>query len=131
MLAEAVGLIERRIGKPLPAAYRAFLLRHQDRYLDPNWLVRPAETIPGSGPEEYLRSLATAQGLLDQGLIGEPDESMLVIGEIEPGGYLYLNVGPQRFGALFARFPFNDPKFYLVATDFGDLLQRSRPDPLE
>jgi hypothetical protein len=46
-----------------------------------------------------------------------------------PGGYLYLSVGQDRPGAFFARFPFQDPRFYLVAIDFDDLRARSRLDP--
>ena len=128
MSSSAIQLIEQRLGRALPPAYRTFLESHSSRALDPNWLVRTAEPIPGGGPEEYLRSLATAEDLIAQDLVGEPAEGMLVVGEIEPGGYLYLSVGENRPGALFARFPFQDPKFYRVADDFDDLLRRSRPD---
>ena len=123
-----IAQIERRLGRPLPAAYRTFLETHASRALDPNWLVRPADPIPGGGPEEYLRSLATADDLLAQDLVGEPAEGMLVVGEIEPGGYLYLSVGENRPGAFFARFPFQDPTFYRVADDLDDLRRRSRPE---
>ena len=54
-----IAQIERSLGRPLPAAYRVFLESHASRALDPNWLVRTADPIPGGGPEEYLRSLAT------------------------------------------------------------------------
>lgn len=128
MSSSAISLIEQRLGRPLPPAYRTFLASHSSRALDPNWLVRTAEPIPGGGPEEYLRSLATADDLIAQDLVGEPAEGMLVVGEIEPGGYLYLSVGENRPGAFFARFPFQDPRFYRVADDFDDLLRRSRPD---
>lgn len=128
MALNAIVEIEARIGSPLPAAYRAFLENHASSHLEPGWLVRTAEAIPGGGPEEYLRSLATSSQLIDQGLIGEPAEGMLVVGDIEPGGYLYLSVGQSRTGAFFVRFPFQDPRFYLVATDFDDLRARSRPD---
>ena len=123
-----IAQIEQRLGRPLPAAYRAFLESHASRALDPNWLVRTADPIPGGGPGEYLRSLATADDLIAQDLVGEPAEGMLAVGEIEPGGYLYLSVGENRPGAFFARFPFHDPTFYRVADDFDDLLRRSRPD---
>ena len=96
MSSSAISLIEQRLGRPLPPAYRTFLASHSSRALDPNWLVRTAEPIPGGGPEEYLRSLATAEDLIAQDLVGEPAEGMLVVGEIEPGGYLYLSVGENR-----------------------------------
>jgi hypothetical protein len=54
---------------------------------------------------------------------------MLAVGQIEPGGYLYLGVGHNRPGAFFARFPFQDPRLYLVAVDFDDLRARSWPNP--
>jgi hypothetical protein len=73
--------------------------------------------------------LHTATELLEQGLIGEPEVGVLVVGSIEPGGYLYLSVGGDRPGAFFVRFPFQDPKFYVAASDFDDLLNRSRADP--
>ena len=125
----SIAEIERRLGRALPSAYRAFLEMHAARYLEPGWLVTTAEAIPGGGPEECLRSLATATDLLAQDLVGEPSEGMMVVGEIEPGGYLYLSVGSNRPGAFFARFPFQDPMFYRVADDFDDLRGRSRPDP--
>jgi hypothetical protein len=128
MSASAVAAIEKSIGRPLPETYRAFLVQRTSSYLDPSWLVKTEEAIPGGGPEEYLRSLLTAQELLANGLVGEPEEGMMVVGEIEPGGYLYLSIGPTKPGAFFARFPFNDPKFYLVARSFDELLQCSRPD---
>ena len=128
MSLQHIVVIEERIGGSLPLSYRAFLQERSDRYLTPNWLVRTCEPIPGGGPEEVLSSLATAAQLLEQDLIGEVSEGMLVVGEVEPGGYLYLSVGKNRPGAFFARFPFQDPKFYLVAIDFDDLLARSRPD---
>ncbi len=128
MSLEAIAIIEERIGCALPTAYRAFLEHHSARYLLPNWLLRTSDTIPGGGPEEVLRSLASAAQLLEQDLVGEVSEGMLVVGEIEPGGYLYLSVGGNRHGAFFVRFPFQDPKFYFAAADFEDLIARSRPD---
>jgi hypothetical protein len=129
MSSTAILTIETRLGGSLPAAYRDFLQTHESSHLLPNWLVRTAEPAPGGGPEEYLSALLTASDLLDQGLIGEAAEGMLAVGQIEPGGYLYLSVGHNRPGAFFARFPFQDPRFYLVAADFDDLRARSRPDP--
>ena len=73
------------------------------------------------------RGITASQAAKD--LVGEPSEGMMVVGEIEPGGYLYLSVGSNRPGAFFARFPFQDPMFYRVADDFDDLRGRSRPDP--
>ena len=129
MSTDDIAEIERRLGRALPAAYRAFLETHASRHLEPGWFVTTAEAIPGGGPEEYLRSLATATDLLAQELIGEASEGMMVVGEIEPGGYLYLSVGSNRPGAFFARFPFQDPTFHRVADDFDDLRDRSRLDP--
>ena len=125
---EAVRQLESALGCSLPADYRAFLSAHASSYLKPHLLVRPLEQAPGSGTEEIVSEIYTANDILELGRQGVPEAEMLVIGSVQPGGYLYMRFREQQVGAVFVGFPFEDPKFYLVAPTFAQFQARCRPD---
>lgn len=126
---EAVEKIESILGAALPADYRVFLATHDVKYLEPPLLVRHTMPVPGSGPEDMVTALYTATDILDSELLGEPEERMVIVGHVEPGGYLYMCFAPAGFGSMYVRFPYQDGTFYPVGNSFSEFKARCRPDP--
>ena len=126
---EAVRRIESAIAAALPADYRVFLSAHETKYLEPCLLVRHKVPVPGSGPEDMVTALYTATDILDSELLGEPEEKMVIVGLVEPGGYLYMCFAAVDFGSVYVRFPFHDSTFYPVGRSFSEFMARCRPAP--
>jgi hypothetical protein len=129
MAIENVTELEAALGQPLPADYRDFLSGHLAKYLEPSLLVRHMVDVPGSGPEDVVSALYTAADILESDLLGEPNEKMVIIGLVEPGGYLYMCFAPNDFGGVYVRFPYQDSRFYPVGHSFSAFLSRCRPEP--
>jgi hypothetical protein len=129
MTFETVRKFESVFGAALPADYRVFLTTHSSKYLEPSLLVRHMAPVPGSGAEDVVTALYTAADILDSELLGEPEEKMVIIGLVEPGGYLYMCFSATDFGTVYIRFPFQDSTFYPVGRSFSDFMARCRPDP--
>lgn len=125
----SVRRLENELGLSLPADYRAFLAEHTKSDLRPCLLIRHLVQVPGSGPEDSVNALYTAQDILSTGLVGEPKERMLAVGTVQPGGYLYMCFAQGKVGNMFIRFPFQDSTFYPVGPTFSAFLARCRPEP--
>ena len=125
----SVRKLENELGLLLPADYRAFLSNHDRSYLEPHLLVRHVVPVPGSGPEDLVSALYTAEHIVKTGRLGEPREAMLVVGDVEPGGYLYMCFAPGKVGHMFIRFPFQDTTSYPVGSSFTAFMERCRSEP--
>ena len=126
---EAVRKLESALGAALPSDYRVFLTTHTTEHLEPPLLVRHLVQVPGSGPEDVVTSLYTATSIIESELLGEPEERMVIIGQVEPGGYLYMCFKASDFGSVYVRFPYQDSTFYPVGKSFSLFMARCRPDP--
>lgn len=126
---ETVQKLEAALGQSLPADYRIFLSGHSMKYLAPGLLVRHMVEVPGSGPEDSVSALYTAADILESDLLGVPEKKMIIIGLVEPGGYLYMCFSESDHGAVYVRFPYQDSTFYPVGHSFSSFLARCRPDP--
>lgn len=131
MFLETVQKIESALGRELPSDYRDFLVAHRERGLDPSLLVHHAEPVPGSGLENEISVLYTAANIFDSDLIGDPENKMIIIGLVEPGGYLYMCVSPADYGSVHIRFPYQDSTYHVVGRSFSDFMARCRPCPDE
>ena len=129
MTFETVTELEAALGCPLPADYRDFLSGHLAKYLEPSLLVRHMVDVPGSGPEDVVSALYTAADILGSDLLGEPEQQMIIIGLVEPGGYLYMCFAPNNLGAVYVRFPYQGRTFHPVGHSFSAFLARCRPEP--
>lgn len=125
---DAVRELETALGCSLPTDYRAFLSRHARSTLEPQLLVRPMQPAPGSGEEDVVTEIYTASDILRLGRQGVPDAEMLMVGSVQPGGYLYMCFRKGEVGAIYIGFPFEDREFYLVASTFKQFQGRCRPD---
>lgn len=129
MSCEAVEKMESLLGAALPADYRAFLLTHSTKYLEPSLLVRHMVPVPGSGAEDIVTALHTAGDIVASDLMGEPEKAMVIVGLVEPGGYLYMCFAAADFGSLHIRFPYQDRTYYPVGRSFSEFMARCRPEP--
>lgn len=127
MAFEIVRELERALGVALPTDYRRFLVDHHTAYLTPSLWLRHMVPVPGSGKEDMVTALYTARDILDSDLLGEPEDDMVVVGLVEPGGYLYMCFSSAGFGSMHIRFPFQDRTFYPVGRSFSDFRARCRP----
>lgn len=125
---DAVRELETALGCSLPTDYRVFLSRHVRSTLEPQLLVRPTPPAPGSGEEDVVTEIYTASDILRMGRQGVADAEMLVVGSVQPSGYLYMCCRSGEVGAIYIGFPFEDREFYLVAPTFAQFQARCRPD---
>jgi hypothetical protein len=120
--------IEKAFNFKLPCDYRAFLEVHEEDVLDP--LEINALVAWQRGPVASIDRLYCSASILKHDASGascDLENRMLIIGNDVAGGYLYLSWAVDSFGQIFFREPYYDRTFYLVAQNFSDFVERSRP----
>jgi SMI1-KNR4 cell-wall len=129
MFIEAVEKLEAALRSRLPVDYRAFLTSHGQDFCDPWQLVRLTEPMPQSDAEEALDTLYSASKIVKDGVQTDPERQMLIIGGLQPGGYLYMCFDAKDFGSVYVRYPYESKTFYLVGRSFSEFQSRCRPYP--
>ncbi|MBX3618928.1 MAG: SMI1/KNR4 family protein [Rhizobacter sp.] len=121
--------LETELGGSLPGDYRSFLENHSPSSFGGWQLFRTLDPIPGSDGEEALDVLYSASRIVRDGMQGAWERKMLVIGGLQPGGYVYLCFEPENFGAVYVRYPYQSNRFYLAGRSFSEFQSRCRPYP--
>ena len=121
--------LEVELGSRLPDDYRMFLMNHSQDSFEEWQLFRTLDPIPGSEGEEALDVLYSASRIIQNGMQGAWERKMLIIGGLQPGGYLYVCFESENFGAVYARYPYQSSSFYLAGRSFSEFRSRCRPYP--
>ena len=114
--------LERKVGTPLPSAYRTYLVSATDKLLDAAIVFQP----PRSGVVDEILTAVDVLANDAAGQIGIPDETLMHIGGNLLGGYLYLTLSNEDFGKVLYM-----ENYTLKETfpSFEDLLAEPREEP--
>jgi SMI1 / KNR4 family (SUKH-1) len=120
MTDKAVHTLESELGCGLPADYRAFLVTHKEKLLDPPLQYPVPGAEPTFGSPVPLDYLFTADDILENSrlkAIGIPHRHLMAIGSDLLGAYLYMSVADAEFGYIYVGKPL-EGNFYYVADSF-------------